>query len=419
MKSPNDMYVIYYIVIIGGRFLQIAFIVSLARFVYRKCMEKKKKRKIMVLPEPKDNLRMLMGQMVDVEYRPGPMVMTKRPELLMAVNRLAENREEEYQKYKNLILPILLHPRHDHIRFSPRKGEAGFLVKKCSISGKGVSKRMPGLLNMQKRCFYPNFQYDEYLKVSRIQERKESEMKGKKKKKRKAKIEIPLEHTRSTIGTPWNLVDVTIRNERGVGKALGKQIHEELQDFARDDVKFISRDKPPDPLTLAVIDKIVNRWGMIPIWGELEIWDENLGYATSVDMVCIEPKHEGRIVFFEVKTGYTEAFAQQYRKVQGNVKIWNNPCGHAMIQLIIPIETMRRQYGIRNIHGYVIHVNEQKGVSAYNLPVDGKEVSYKRVYNHALNERRKSTTSRKRSGGECMGMGRLGKRGRRGKRKSY
>jgi hypothetical protein len=412
------MYAIYYTVVISGYFLQIAFVVSVTRFAYRKC-RKRKKKKMMVMPEPKDNLNMLMRQIVGAEYRPGPMVMTKRPELLMAVHRLEKNRDEEYQKYKYLILPILLHPRHEHIRFSPRGGEEGFRVNTCPIPAKGVSKRMRGLLGMQQSCFYPDFRYDELVKVARIQARKEAEKKGRKTKgkKKKAKIEIPREHTRSTIGGPWNLIDATIQNERGVGKALGKQVHEELQEFARDDVKFISRDKTPDPLTLAVIDKIVNRWGMIPIWGELEIWDEVLGYATSVDMVCVEPKHGGRVVFFEVKTGYTEAFAQQYRKVQGNVKIWSNPCGHAMIQLIIPIETMRRQYGIRNIHGYVIHVNELKGVSVYHLPVDGKEVSYKRVYNHAINERRrKAATSRKRGGG-CTGRG-GSKRGRYGKKNS-
>jgi hypothetical protein len=59
-----------------------------------------------------------------------------------------------------------------------------------------------------------------------------------------------------------------------------------------------------------------------------------------------------------------------------------------MLQLIVPIQTMKLRYGVRDIVGYVIHVNEMEGVTAYKLPVDDSRteggISYSRVYNYAI-----------------------------------
>ena len=405
------MYALYYFIILGGYFIEIAFVVSVARFCYRKY--KKKKKMTMVMPKPRDNLPLLMRRLVDSEYRMGSSVMTKRTDLLLAINEMEKGRNEVYQKYKSLILPILLHPRHDHVRFSPVKDEERFLINTNPDPSKGISQVTCGLLRLQKRCFYPDYEYSDLLKVHRIRQQKKEETTGKKREKKKPKIVIPYEDRISTRGTAWNLIDVAIRRERGVGKTLGKQVHEELQEFSRNYMKFLSREHPPDPLTQAVVKKIVKIWKMVPIWGELEIWDENLGYATAVDMICIDPENGGRLVFFEVKTGYKEAFALEHKKVRGPERIWDSPCGHAMIQLILPIETMRRQYGIRNIYGYVIHVNEMIGVKSFKLPIDGKDVSYRRLYNYAFDEEQNRKRSLKRRGGKCE---RGGKK-RRGRKK--
>lgn len=387
------MYLIYFLVVYGGDILILLFVASVANFLLGKCFLRKakseaKQRLQGKMLKPQDDLPFVMRQIIDSAYRPGTVAMTKRAELIQAVRRIERDQPEVYDMHRHLILPVLLHPRHEHVRFSSKPGQEGFRVNP-DPKLHGVAKRMRGLLNMQRQVFYPDFKYEELTKQARLSSKTKT---GKGKKRR---IDVPEEDRRSTIGCAWTHIDRAARNGRGVGKELGKQVHDQLQSFSRDQQSFSYGDS--DPYTKAIVDKILRRWNMVPLWGELEIWDETLQYATCVDMVCLDPSNGGRIVFFEVKTGYTEAFTHQHHKVQGNVKIWNNPCGHAMIQLIIPIETMRRKYGVQNIHGYVLHVNEEGGVKVYKLPVDGKDISYQNVYNRAINvhKRKKAAASTK------------------------
>lgn len=388
----------------------------------------------MIKPGIMENLYSLMESYIEERYRPYVFsnkkdfemgitqksgCMSDRPEFLVAIHRFIEQRYEIYEKFKRLILPILLHPRHDHIRFSNKPGEEGFYVNQQTLNSsllimekistresifiksdeskisnakfRSKSVRMRGLLGLLKKTFWPNYNSEVHSKMAKSYFRKEKKRKrvnGKETKKKKAVIKISTKDKKSSHGCSWNTIDNVINSNRGVGVELGKQIHNQLERFSRDHIAFaLSKDKP-DPITSAVIDKIVSKWNMIPIWGELEIWDEVLKYGTAIDMVCINPKDEGSIVFLEIKTGYKEIFQYANRKVQGNIGIWDSPLGHAMLQLIIPIQTMKLRYGVSNITGYVIHVNEIDGVTAYKLPIDDPKhkagVSYSRIYNYML-----------------------------------
>lgn len=401
-----------------------------------------KKRGNMIVPRVADNLDALMRQYVPEPFRPvlisskenfekgvipRPRCKTDRPEFLVAVSRFQEERTDMYQKYKSLILPILLHPRHDHIRFSNKPGEQGFYVNQQAMNSSKVllesisfssssssshrqqkmtnatfrrkAVRVRGLIGLIKRVFWPTYNSEVHTQMAKsflAREKKKQQAKqrkkGKGKRKKKAKpkpaIRVAPKDIKSSAGCSWSTIDTVIHSRRGVGMELGKQIHAQLERFATDHIAFAMSKDPVDPITRAVIDKLVLKWKLIPLWGELQIWDEVLRYCTAIDMVCLDPKGEGRVVFLEIKTGYKEVFEYARRKVHGNVGIWDSPLGHAMIQLIVPIQTMKLRYGIQGIVGYVIHVNEMEGVTAYKLPVDNPRVeggvSYARVYNYIV-----------------------------------
>ena len=417
----------------------------------------------MLVPRVMDDLGALMRRFVDEEFRPPlintkrefelgiiqkPHCMTDRPELLVAVNRLQEERTDVYQMYKRLILPILLHPRHDHVRFSSKPGEEGFYVNQQAVNSSSAilesatgeggrvvnsvvcpildqkltdskfrrkSVRVRGLLSMLRKVFWPTYNAEvhgsmarKYLTKEKRRRKAEAATGGKsgkggkggkgkesssKRKKKQPAIRVSAKDKKRSSGCSWSTIDTVIHNKRGVGMELGKQVHNQLERFAKDHIAFALSREPVDPITRAVIRKLVGKWKLIPLWGELQIWDEVLRYCTAVDMVCLNPNGGGSLVFIEIKTGYKDVFTYHMRNVHGGIGVPDSPLGHAMLQLIIPIQTMKLRYGITNIKGYVVHVNEMEGVSLFKLPIDNPHVrggiSYTRAYQYAIRREKK------------------------------
>jgi hypothetical protein len=279
---------------------------------------------------------------------------------------------------------------------------------------KSIRKRVPGINNTLKSIFYPDFDMRAHLFESRKEISAKTHRHGIGKRgigdnnnnnKKKQRPRKPI------YGNGWNQVDMAVHDSRGVGAALGEQVHKQLELFSRMGIhQFRTNVKRSDPLAVAIINKMYREWNVTAIWGELEIWDAQLGYATAVDLVCVNNEN-GRLVFFEVKTGYGNGVfshcSSAQRKVNGRIGIDNSPLGHAFLQLIIPIETMRRHYGITNIDGYVIHVNDSdcQLPVCYKLPFSGggegkggKTASYERIYNYAVRtkQRNKGVENKKR-----------------------
>jgi hypothetical protein len=351
---------------------------------------------------------------------------TNRPELLKRVAELEVIHPESLVKCPTAV-NVLLHKRHNYVRFVKRKGMEGFVVNsfvygKAGMKGfdaveeskrvvygdvsldksRGARKRVSGINKMLKAIFYPDFDTRQHMMDAR---------KDLTRKKARAKtlvaptsasVKVSKEYRtrarKSVYGDSWNQIDMMVNDPRGVGTALGEQVHKQLEIHARMGIHgFRKVVDYPDPLAVSIIGKMMREWNVRPIWGELEIWDAQLGYATAVDMVCVNNEN-GRLVFFEVKTGYsngvfTHASSTSQRKVNGRIGIDNTPLGHAFLQLILPIETMRRHYGISNIDGYVIHVNDSdcQVPKCYKLPssagAKGKTASYARIYDYAVRKK--------------------------------
>jgi hypothetical protein len=351
---------------------------------------------------------------------------TNRPELLKRVAELEVTNPEVFVKCP-IATNILLHKRHNYVRFVKRKGMEGFVVNsfvygKGGMKGfdaieeskrvvygdvlvdknRGVRKRVSGINKMLKSIFYPEFDTRRHM----VDARKDLTRKKARAKTlivpTSASLKVSKEYRarsrKSVYGDSWNQIDMMVNDPRGVGTALGEQVHKQLEIHARMGIHgFRKMVDYPDPLAVSIIGKMAREWNVRPIWGELEIWDAQLGYATAVDMVCVNNEN-GRLVFFEVKTGYSNgvfshAPSTKQRKVNGRIGIDNTPLGHAFLQLIMPIETMRRHYGISDIDGYVIHVNDSdcQVPKCYKLPppagVKGKTASYARIYDYAVRKR--------------------------------
>jgi hypothetical protein len=202
-------------------------------------------------------------------------------------------------------------------------------------------------------------------------------------------IAIPYRSRISPSGCEWSMVDVVARDRRGVGAELGKQVHHQLELFARDRNLFALEVPRPDPFVSEIIRKILVEWELVPLWSEYEVWDETLKYATSVDMICFHPKKR-RFAFFEVKTGYRDSFTfSTGKKIRGRFGVDSTPLSHAILQLLIPIETMKRHYGIRAIDGYVLHVNEATGVRVYRVPTNA-QLPRDKLYNYVIRMNQKA-----------------------------
>ncbi len=326
---------------------------------------------------------------------------TTRPELKLKVVQLELDHPEVFLINKPLVLRFFLHGRHDAIRFCSKPGAEGFLVK---VGGDGksapVARKIRGIHGVLRKTFYPDFDRFEHDRLAKIDvAKKHNRNKSKSKSKKKTKSLVISHRSSLSSGCDWSVVDLVANDARGVGSELGKQVHKQLEIFARSKLVF-ARDVPnPDPLVTAVIDKIVHVWKLIPLWSEYEIWDETLRYATAVDMICLNPRNR-RLVFFEVKTGYRDSFSfSTGKKIRGRFGIYSMPLSHAFLQLILPMETMKRHYGIRAIDGYVIHVNEYSGVTRYELPTR-TQISYDRVYAYVLrgNKAEEKAKKEKRAG---------------------
>lgn len=325
---------------------------------------------------------------------------TTRPELRGKVIQLNREAPELMTMNKRVLLKFYLHGRHDNIRFCSKPGQEGFLVKEGGDGKRPPrAKKMRGIHGLLKRIFYPDFDRTEHNNLA-----KRKKTKAKKKASdngkstgvadRKNVIAIPYRSTISGSGCDWNVVDIVARDKRGVGAELGKQVHQQLELFARDRERFTREILRPDPFVSEIIRKVIKEWELIPLWSEYEVWDETLRYATSVDMICFHPKKQ-RFAFFEVKTGYRDSFTfSTGKKIRGRFGIDSTPLNHAILQLIIPIETMKRRYGIRAIDGYVLHVNESTGVRVYRVPTN-TQLPRDRLYKYVIRMNQKDEKEKK------------------------
>ena len=108
---------------------------------------------------------------------------------------------------------------------------------------------------------------------------------------------------------------------------------------------------------------------------ELAIWNEELGFATAIDVIGRD-RVDGRVMIFEIKTGYNGYFKQSNQCMKTPLTPFADaPLNQAQVQLLLTRMTLASSYGYYVPYdcAYVIHVHDG-GVNPY--PLDLLLMSY-------------------------------------------
>ncbi len=237
------------------------------------------------------------------------------------------------------ILNFIRHPRHSSVSYSP--DDDCFLV-----NNRGKCSRIRGIHRLLSTHLWPDYDHREVMQLARPA--------------RPAHL-----RRRSAVGKPWSQRHLYMtpkgKQRELKGQARGSKVHEELCTYARmfhvDRSEFKRQHAAPHRYTIKIIVAL-ERWGLTPYYGEFNIYDEYVGYATAIDMVCTDTN--GDVVLVEVKTGFNGCFQQGTKPMEGPLGTFlsNAPVNQALLQAMLMENTVRKRYNIRSASGVVIHVDD-------------------------------------------------------------
>lgn len=263
---------------------------------------------------------------------------------------------------------LLRHARNTQVRWSPN--DACFVVK----GPKGKAVRKAGLGVMLRRTFWPDYDYRRVMDLVR------ADPAARKSLHRQAQSHATTSNRerRSAAGLLWEDVPIKTVTGRGHKRRFerGSAVHEELCYYAREGMdEFLRKYPEPEIYTLRIILSLRD-FGLVPIYGELPIYDEVVGYATAVDMICVDQKASrtrdlGRLVLCEIKTGYeVTTFDKGHKAMRGAGQyLTNSRLNQARMQAYFAEMTLRHRYDIDNCVSAVILVHD-RGVRGYVITDD-------------------------------------------------
>jgi hypothetical protein len=159
------------------------------------------------------------------------------------------------------------------------------------------------------------------------------------------------------------------RGGRFSGVIRGSQIHRELRDFVVLDGKnFKKNHKRLHPYSSRILRVIIETMQLQPFLPEHDIYDDDLGIGTSVDMICLDK--DGRLVLLEFKTGYKDYFENADGYMQHCLaKMRNTIQNQATLQLSSAALILEKKYEIplSDMRLYIIRVDDE---SIDVVPVD-------------------------------------------------
>ena len=244
-------------------------------------------------------------------------------------------------KYTQDASKFVTHRRNRNVAFYTT-GEC-FIFKHAS----GKVKTIRGLTALMARQFYPPT----------------AQQMGKPKNRPVAQKRPPRGTPPVGIGSTWDdNVRLLLRDTRKRGKTLGTLVHQELSDYANmSDADWIRKYPRPNMYTIKAI-RALSVWRLEPLAGEWPIYDEDIPYATAIDMVCANSR--GQVVLIEFKTGYEGTFVQpsyagaRLRTPLGRLKGGDCPRNKAMLQISLARTTLVKKYGLRNPLPLVVRVHK-------------------------------------------------------------
>lgn len=250
-------------------------------------------------------------------------------------------------KYTKDVMKFIGHKRNQNVTFY-ESGEC-FIFKNKD----GRIKTIRGITSLMARQFYPATA--EQVGKPKNKPRKNNKKKNGNKKSKHMEVE--------GIGSTWDEnVHLLMRDTRRRGKTLGKQVHQELSDYANmSDSEWTKKYPRPNMYSVKAIRALAT-WKLEPVSGEWAIYDEDIPYATAIDMVCVNSR--GQLVIVEFKTGYEGTFelpsyvGARLRNPLGNLPGGDCPRNKAMLQITLTRITLMKKYGLRNPLPLVIRIHE-------------------------------------------------------------
>ena len=237
------------------------------------------------------------------------------------------------------VVRLMRHPRNQNVGYS--SDDRCYII---NVVGK--ARRVRGIHRLLSTHLWPEYDYKKTAAAAR-----------------------PLKRQRkSAVGKPWNQRNRYMGQRMLQGQARGTAVHQQLCDYARyyqvDPKKFTKKHPVVHPYTTKVL-MALRRWGLTLWYGEWEIYDDHIGYATAVDMLCTDRK--GSVVLVEVKTGYNGSFELGHKPMAGPMGklMSDSPANQAMLQALVMEQTVRKRYGSLSVQAVVIHVSDE-GVSLHS-----------------------------------------------------
>lgn len=283
-------------------------------------------------------------------------------------------------KYTQDVARFVSHKRNRNVSFY-ESGEC-FIYK----DRQGRIKTIRGLTALMARQFYPPT-------ASQMGKPKNKPVSGSPRKRRKG--------SGSGVGSLWDEnVCAVIRDTRKRGKTLGTQVHAELSDYANmPEDEWLRKYARPNVYTIKAI-RALSIWKLEPLAGEWPIYDEDVPYSTSIDMVCANSR--GQVVLVEFKTGYEGTFeipsyaGARLRTPLGRLRGGDCPRNKAMLQISLARATLMRKYALRNPLPLVVRIHT-RGVSHHW--VDPYFIEKQTVIYTAFSKKRTSAATLVASGG--------------------
>lgn len=166
------------------------------------------------------------------------------------------------------------------------------------------------------------------------------------------------------------------------GTILGKKIHKQLEDFILLDKKnFRKIHNHLHSWTDRILRYIMSDMSLQPLQGEFMIYDETLRIGTSIDMICVNK--EGKLIFFEFKTGYKDYFENNDGMMTKSLFFMkNSPLNWATIQLITSVIMISKSHSIplNDTLSYIIRIDDHD-LDCYNIPNSFIKKTSHHIYN--------------------------------------
>lgn len=157
------------------------------------------------------------------------------------------------------------------------------------------------------------------------------------------------------------------------GVIKGTKIHRELRDFIVFDGKTFKKVHGKlHPYSSRILKYIVDVKKWQPFLPEHLIYDEDLGLATPVDLICLT--REGRLALLEFKTGYTGYFDNADGKMERPLhRMRNTPLNQATLQLMTSAQILSQKYEIPHsaMERYIMRIDDQ---DLEIIPIEEKDV---------------------------------------------